>query len=138
MKSLFCFKRVMMIDDDHVCRLLTERMFRKYDFAGEIISCESGIEALNYLSTNQCLLPDLIFLDINMPEMDGFEFLEKFDKLNKEIKEHPSIIILTSSEDSEDVKKAEENKYVNLFLTKPLTNIKLETIKVAKHNGKRQ
>jgi len=130
MNKLFRFKQVMIIDDDDVCRFLIERMFGKHHFAQEVISCGSAVDALKYLSVlrPKPSFPEIIFLDINMPEMDGFEFLEEFDRLNGAIEIHSPIIMLTSSENPEDLKRAQENKYVSAYFTKPLTDQKLESI----------
>jgi two-component SAPR family response regulator len=130
METNFRFKKVMMIDDDYCCRLLAERMLKIYHFADEIIICETAIEALDYLSAHS-LSPEIIFLDINMPGMDGFEFLERFQKLKKRIKMNIAIIMLTSSSNFEDKNRAEENSDVYLFLNKPLTKLKLEAISAA-------
>ncbi|MEX6690016.1 response regulator [Danxiaibacter flavus] len=135
MKNNFCFKKVMMIDDDYIVRTLVTKMLKKYHFANEIISCETGSEAIKYLRENSFSLPCIIILDINMPEMNGFEFLERFDKLNIKKKDNCFIIMNTSSANPEDIKRAEENQHVQLFLTKPLTILKLEAIKHAFSNS---
>jgi CheY-like chemotaxis protein len=76
---------------------------------------------LNYLNTNAFALPEIIFLDINMPVVNGFEFLDKFEKLNNTVKEHCAIIMLSSSVHIDDIKRAEADKHVRFFLSKPLT-----------------
>ena len=69
----------------------------------------------------------VLFLDINMPVMDGWQFLDKFAKLDERIKERVKIYILSSSVDKRDIQRAKENKYVKHYLVKPLTK---ETIRL--------
>src|SRR5690349_4691501 len=85
------YKSVLVIDDTDIDRLLAEKIVKKYNFAEEVVLMESAEEMLDYLHQ----LPDpetdellkLILLDINMPEIDGWEFLKQFDLLNKKIKD---------------------------------------------------
>jgi CheY-like chemotaxis protein len=128
MKAAFHFKKVMIIDDDDLSRLLAEKLIKKFDFADEVVECATAIEGLNYLNTNSFALPEIIFLDINMPVLNGFEFLDKFEKLNNTVKEHCAIIMLSSSVDTDDIKRAEADKHVRFFLSKPLTLANLKAI----------
>jgi CheY-like chemotaxis protein len=130
----FYFKKVMIIDDDDLSRLIVKKMIRKFDFADEVVECATAIEGLNCLNTNSLALPEIIFLDINMPVLNGFEFLDKFEKLNKTVKEHCAIIMLSSSVDPDDIKRAEANKWVRSFLSKPLTLVNLKAISIAFSN----
>ena len=130
----FHFKKVTMIDDDDLSRLLAEKMIKEFDFADELVQCATAIEGLNYLNTNSFALPEIIFLDINMPVLNGFEFLNQFEKLNKTVKEHCAIIMLSSSVDLGDIKRAEANKWVRSFLSKPLTLVKLKAISIGFSN----
>ena len=131
MKDFLPLKRVMLIDDDSICKLLVARMLKKYHFADEILSYENGSDALHYLSEHQYLLPEIIFLDLNMPHMSGYEFLKEFGTLNKNIQEYCPIVMLSSSTDPEDIRRTMEYRFVRLFLIKPLTHLKLESIATA-------
>src|SRR3954467_3974144 len=93
-------KKVLVIDDNPVDRYVAERIFKKYAFAEEIVCIESARKGLEYLSSLQDTpeqLPYLIFLDIMMPEMNGFEFLDEYKNLPETIKDNCTILMLTTS-----------------------------------------
>jgi CheY-like chemotaxis protein len=118
MRKITC---IMLIDDNADDNFFHERVIRKNDAAHLIVSKQSGEEALKYLSENHLSnpKPDLIFLDINMPGMNGWEFFQKFNELAGNQKEKPIIVFLTTSENPDDQKKATD---LNAgFKTKPLT-----------------
>jgi CheY-like chemotaxis protein len=122
----------MLIDDDMVDNLINRRAIEKKGIAEAVITMDDGNEALQYLKEHQSepgSLPDLIFLDINMPIMNGFEFLEGFESLSPSIKEHAKIIMLSSSLDTRDMEKARSNPYVIKYATKPLTFDVLDEIR---------
>lgn len=114
----------ILIDDDQVvltfCKLLIKKTF------GNVIvhAFDAAVNGLNYLKTNFPIAENLeqaiLLLDINMPEMDGWEFLERFEKLDEELKEQIRIYILSSSVDERDKHRAAQNKYVVDYLLKPL------------------
>ena len=118
------YKKVLVIDDTDVDRLLADKIMKKYDFAEEVVLMESADEMLHYLN-NYHVTPDasqeLIFLDINMPETDGWQFLEQFDLLDEKVKDNFKILVVSSSTDPKDKKRAFGNKYVIDFITKPLS-----------------
>jgi CheY-like chemotaxis protein len=117
------YKKVMVIDDNPVDRYVAEKIFKKYGFAEEIVAIDSAKEGLSYLLSLKDRpeqLPHLIFLDIMMPEMNGFEFLDEYEKLPEVIKEHCIILMLTTSIHEDDQYKADQNPYVHRFLNKPL------------------
>jgi CheY-like chemotaxis protein len=128
MEATVHFKKVMIIDDDDCTRLLVEKLIKKFDFADEVVKCTTAIEGLNYLSANSFALPEIIFLDINMPIVNGFEFLDRFEKLNNASKRHCAIIMLSSSVDKAEIERAEADKRVRVFLSKPLTLPNLKAI----------
>ena len=75
-------------------------------------------------------IPNLIFLDINMPVVDGFVFLYEFDKFNELVKSKTRIIILSSSDNERDIDRIVNNNHVINFITKPLTEVSLEDVRL--------
>ena len=117
------FKRVMVVDDTYVDRFIAERNIRKFNFAEEIIlkdSAQSALEYLKSLSRSPELVPELIFLDIRMPEVDGFGFLAEFDWLPDNVKKNTEIVMLSTSLNPCDLERARKNAYVTKFVNKPL------------------
>ena len=126
------FKKILVIDDSATDRYIAKRMAEKFNFAEEVVLHESALEALNYLISLESvhhLLPQFIFLDINMPGMNGYEFLDEYTKLSDTIRTSCIIMMITTSIHPDDLKRAESNPLVIRFLNKPLNKEKLETIK---------
>ncbi|WP_276131744.1 response regulator [Polluticoccus soli] len=116
----FKFKRVMVVDDASIDRFLVERIVKKTSFAEEVLSFESAKDALEGLSQTADTAPQVIFLDINMPGMNGFEFLTEFEKFPDSFKQDCSVVMLTSSLHPDDKLKAAHNPRIKCFLNKPL------------------
>ncbi|MGN8068087.1 response regulator [Mucilaginibacter sp. 22184] len=115
-----------MIDDNYIDNFVTRRILENSNFAEQIIVRQSPAEAINSLREGT-IKPDVIFLDVRMPLMSGFEFLQEYDKLSinkKDIK----IFMLSSSLDPTDMKESVGNKYITQFIHKPLTIKALEEI----------
>ena len=122
----------MIVDDTQVDRYIAERNLKKYGFAEEVIAKESAKSALEYLSslvdsTEQ--LPELIFLDVRMPDIDGFGFLEAYGKLPGSVKSNCLVMMLSTSLNPGDHEKAKASQYVSRFLNKPLDREKIEMLK---------
>jgi CheY-like chemotaxis protein len=127
------YKKVMIIDDTEVDRYVAERVIQKSGFSEEIISMESVQEALDYLmanAENRDRLPEIIFLDIRMPVLDGFDFLDKFNNLPDSIKKRIIIVMLTSSLNQDDHSRATNSPYVHQFINKPLNKEELNLISI--------
>jgi len=118
----------MLIDDNRDDNFIHERAIRKISTKSTVITKESGVDALTHLKSLKSLHADLIFLDINMPEMNGWEFLAEYSKLDKELQCKSIIIMLTTSDNEDDVAKAKTMNNVKDFITKPLTKEKMSAI----------
>jgi CheY-like chemotaxis protein len=125
------YKKVMIVDDTEVDRYVATRNMKKFGFAEEVIAKESAKAALEYLQLfcdNPEDLPQLIFLDIRMPEMDGFDFLAHYEKLPEAVKKNCIIMMLSTSLNPDDHERATNNQYVNQFVNKPLDKEKIATL----------
>ena len=124
---------VMLVDDNDTDNFISKRIIEITKFANEVEVKNSGKKALDYLKeheNNINKLPNLIFLDINMPIVDGFVFLYEFEKFNDNVKKKCKVIILSSSDNKRDIDKIVNNNYVIKFITKPLTEHSLSEIKL--------
>ncbi|MGC1515775.1 MAG: response regulator [Maribacter sp.] len=120
-----------IIDDDPIFIYGTKRMIKEVDFSDQIIVYTNGqeaIEGLYEISTTGEPLPDVIFLDLNMPIMDGWEFLEEFDKLPHHNIKKTIIYIISSSVDPRDLERIKNYKQVTNYILKPVTPEDLEQI----------
>jgi len=121
-----CYKICLLIDDNYIDNFVTRRILESGHFAEEIIVRQSPAEAIESLRRGD-VRPDVIFLDIRMPNMNGFEFLQEYDKLDDNVKS-AKIFMLSSSLDPNDYKRSTENKYITQFIHKPLTHKVLEEL----------
>jgi CheY-like chemotaxis protein len=113
--------KTVLIDDSDIDLFIQRRFLEVYNFSDELISYKSAREALRWLNNlDSETPPDIIFLDLNMPEIDGFEFLKKFEILPPAIRNKTKIVVLTSSNSLKDRELAFENANVIQFITKPL------------------
>lgn len=117
----------LLIDDNYIDNFVTLKILESSNFASEIIVKRSATEAIEALREH-LIRPDVIFLDIRMPQMNGFEFLQEYDLIDVDNKENVKIFMLSSSLDPTDLKRSEDNKYITQFLYKPLTHKTLEEI----------
>jgi CheY-like chemotaxis protein len=130
--SMVKAKHILLVDDNDIDNFLAEHLFRMHEAAEKITARRSAPEALKYLE--KCIhkhpedFPDVILLDINMPQMDGFRFLDHYAQFPRELKDRCSVIMLTSSEAKEDSDRAHKSPYVERFLQKPITSYTMEEI----------
>ncbi|AIZ43654.1 response regulator [Cellulophaga baltica] len=120
-----------VIDDDPISVFGLKKTIRETKFCKEIIVYENGFEAINglkdLLNTNGNI-PPIIFLDLNMPIMDGWDFLEDFIKIPEENRNNVRIYIVSSSVDPRDLIKAKSYSEVNNFFVKPVTTNDLQKV----------
>ena len=121
------FKLCLLIDDNFIDNFVTRKILETSNFAEKIIIIQSAPEAIAQIQA-KTIRPDVIFLDIRMPLMDGFEFLKEFDKLHLDDDKQIKIFMLSSSLDPVDFKQSNENKYITQFIHKPLTHKVLESL----------
>ena len=124
---------VMLVDDNDTDNFISKRIIEITKFANRVEVKGSGKAALDYLKENEDTevnLPSLIFLDINMPIVDGFVFLYEFEKFNDLVRKKCKVIILSSSDNKRDIDKIVNNNHVIKFITKPLTEVALDEIKL--------
>ena len=112
----------MVIDDDYVSNFIADHILCKLNICDNVSFSRNGDEAIKFLKQTDSF-PELIFLDINMPVMDGFEFIETFKSFNLE-KQKTRIIIYTSSLTAQDIAMLKEAGFAD-FILKPLTEDKL-------------
>lgn len=123
---------VMLVDDNDTDNFISKRIIEITKFAKDVEIKNSGKSALEYLEKHKdepVRIPNIIFLDINMPIVDGFVFLYEFEKFNDTIKNKCKVIILSSSDNKRDIDKIVNNDHVIKFITKPLTENALKEIR---------
>ena len=124
------FKKIMIVDDNEFDCYITSKIINNLDATVDIMEFNSSLTAIGYLEEFQNSLeklPNLIFLDIYMPLLDGFDFIEKFNELSGVIKEHTKICILSTTVDDLYIHRARVNESI-LFTSKPITKEFLQTI----------
>jgi CheY-like chemotaxis protein len=116
-------KQVLLIDDNDIDNYITNHIIARSQIAEKITIKKSAIEALEYLESikeNIEEFPEIIFLDIKMPMMDGFEFLDELIKFPIVANKHCEVLMLSSSNDQNDIDRAFEYSIVKKYFTKPL------------------
>ncbi|HNP48960.1 MAG TPA: response regulator [Bacteroidia bacterium] len=123
-EKVFSFKSVLLVDDSEIDVLVNRRLMELTSFASQVTVTNSGEEGLHYLR-EECAgsekAPDWIFLDMHLPMMSGYDFIEEFKSLPESIQAKSKIIILSVFNKPELLQKVFENSFVVGQLDKPLT-----------------
>jgi len=122
------YRTVMLIDDNEIDNLINQKMIEAAAVTENIYTHTGAKSAIEFLKNMEKLemadqvLPDVIFLDIDMPLMDGFQFLDEFEKLSNIAKKKCKIVMLTSSINPQDFNRSKKYENVRLYLNKPLSH----------------
>jgi len=130
------YNSVMLIDDNEIDNLINQKMIEAADISKHIYTHTGAKSAIEFLKNiekiedlSDKILPDIIFLDIDMPLMDGFQFLDEFGKLTEETRKKCEIVMLTSSINPQDVHKSKKYN-VKQYINKPLSQENLAKLNV--------
>ncbi len=123
---------VFLIDDDNIYQFTARKILESTGLARQIHSFYNGSEAIKYFRDHQNLVaenfPDVIFLDINMPVMNGWEFLEEYHNLHGSFPKPVVVYVVSSSIDSYDIRKSKQYNTVTDYIVKPVTRIKYQEL----------
>ncbi|WP_339924572.1 response regulator [uncultured Cyclobacterium sp.] len=122
---------ILLVDDDKATNFVNNFTIKRSACSDNVVIAENGLEALEYLRSKQgesSTQPNVIFLDINMPIMNGWEFLEEYEKLKHDNREDIIFIMLTTSLNPDDVNRAKSFTSISGYRNKPLTAKMIEDI----------
>jgi len=124
-------KKILLIDDSEIDNFIHKTLLKKVNVPLEIHTETSAQAALTYLKSigdREAHFPDILFLDIRMPQMDGFEFMEHYHELPKACREKCTVYMLSSSLDPTDLERSKNYISASHHLTKPLAHHPLEKL----------
>ena len=127
------FRKVFIVDDDPIYVYAFKRVLNELDLYDELEVYENGadaLDAINEIKGNNGELPSVIFLDLNMPIMDGWDFLKDYKKFHKELTNNIAVFLITSSIARQDLERANKFKVVKNYILKPISKEQLLEIVV--------
>jgi CheY-like chemotaxis protein len=113
-----------IVDDDEIYQFTLTRIISRYRLANKTLSFLDGEKAIEYLTDNILIednIPDVIFLDNNMPIMDGWQFIEEYAKMESKIKKKVLIFMVSSSVDPNDIERANKTNQISDYFIKPVS-----------------
>jgi len=122
---------ICVVDDDDIYQFTISKTLKSLELAKKIVVFSDGEEALDFIQdnlTNEDELPDVILLDINMPIMDGFQFLEEFTKVKLSVEKKITIFMVSSSVDPVDIERAKSISSISDYIIKPINRANLKSI----------
>lgn len=123
--------RLIVLDDNQIELFIIKKMLMKYKVFEDTLYSSDGKNILKYLEVNkykQNSLPELIFIDLDMPKLSGWHFLDRLKSLYPELRKPIWVYIITSSIDPRDIKRSDNYPFVKSYLIKPLTKEVIESI----------
>jgi CheY-like chemotaxis protein len=128
-------KTVLLVDDDNMTNYLHQRVLSKAEFCSDVKVAKNGQEGIDKLmELNQVLSSKneivVVFLDLNMPILDGWGFLKEYENLKDKLNFNTKIFVLSSSINPDDKARAEENQHVAQYIYKPLSTTSLQSLKL--------
>ena len=115
--------KLIMIDDDEIYHKISQLMVKEYSPVREVVSSTDAKATLHYLEENKENaenLPDYIFVDLSMPEYDGWDFLNGYRQICDSFRKVVKVYIVSSSIDPQDIERSKRYSFVDSFLIKPL------------------
>lgn len=127
---MIAIRTFIIVDDDHINNTITRLMIKKTlgDVDSTIFTMPEQGLAFIQSEYVKIVKPTILFLDINMPTMTGWEFIQRFEKFSDVVKKQITIYTLSSSIDQRDIDQAEANQYVKGFISKPVTQDVINSI----------
>lgn len=124
-------KSICIIDDDEIYQFLIKKQVAVQNLAEEVFVFPNGQEAIQYFRNSIATkgsLPDIVFLDVNMPVMDGWEFLDEYEKISDQLHKEVKLYMISSSLNESDINRAQKMDQVREYLVKPISGEKLVSL----------